>query len=158
MEGKGLVGIIGRKSGLSDVGAKIAQVRKQRGYTQGQLAERAGLSASFVSRVESGLSGIGTEALSALADALDVNSGYLLEPAGKHHEDGIPNPHRAHILNSRSAAPGLVKLARDDSLIESLEITDEEFRILSTLDLSRPPTRDGYVQLLMTIRAISGGR
>lgn len=69
-----------------------------------------------------------------------------------------PTAHRSHILNPRSAPPGLAKLARDDDLIENLEITDEEFRVLSTLDLPRPPTLDGYIQLLMTIRAISGGR
>lgn len=62
---------------MTEVGRRLSQdpdalfrLRMQAGLTQGQLAERAGLSKGFVSKLESGKSSASAEALNRLAKAL----------------------------------------------------------------------------------------
>ena len=57
---------------------------------------------------------------------------------------------------SRGSAPGgLIALAEETRLVDALQITDREFQILASVDPPPDVDRDGYVQLLMTIRAIT---
>ena len=60
--------------------ANLARLRLDREWTQGQLAERAGLSRVAVGRVERGLVTPRTETLEALASALGVGLGDLVLP------------------------------------------------------------------------------
>jgi len=53
---------------------------------------------------------------------------------------------------------GLRDLAGDDSLIKAMRITAHELRTLASIDLPATVSKDGYVQLLMTLRSISSGR
>ena len=54
-------------------GANIKKLRKQRGFTQGQLAERSGLSERYVSEVERGVANPRLMSLKDLANGLDVS-------------------------------------------------------------------------------------
>ena len=60
---------------LSD---KIKKVRKKRGLSQGGLAEKIGINAAHLSRLENGRYQPSVEVLKKLADALHVSTDYLL--------------------------------------------------------------------------------
>lgn len=49
---------------------------------------------------------------------------------------------------------GLRDLARDDALVEALKMSEAEWQSLLSLAFEPPTDRDGYVQLLFTLRAI----
>lgn len=60
------------------VRARLRALRRQRGWSLDDLAERAHLSASTISRIETGKRSIGLDVLVALAGALGVDAGELL--------------------------------------------------------------------------------
>lgn len=63
------------------VGLKIGYVRRQRGMTQEQLAEKAGISMGFLSQIEAPNLAVGMTltTLFSLAEALEVSPSKLLE-------------------------------------------------------------------------------
>lgn len=61
------------------LGARIAEVRKERGLTQVILAQKAQISKNYLSAVERGLHAPSTALLQAISDALAVTPGYLLD-------------------------------------------------------------------------------
>jgi len=54
------------------IGRRLAALRRERGLTQEQLAERAGTSSAYVARIEAGGRRATVEMLARLATALDV--------------------------------------------------------------------------------------
>jgi transcriptional regulator with XRE-family HTH domain len=60
------------------VGARIRELRADRGLTQLRLAERSGISRPSVANVEAGRQNVSLRQLSALALALDVGVDELL--------------------------------------------------------------------------------
>ncbi|MGH8059931.1 MAG: helix-turn-helix domain-containing protein [Candidatus Entotheonellia bacterium] len=65
------------------VGVNIRAARKVKGLTQFQLAERSGLSADFVGKVERGTTSPSIESLKHIADALSVPLRDLFEGEGE---------------------------------------------------------------------------
>lgn len=61
-----------------DTGGKIRELRKDRGLNQDQLAELASLNRVTVAKYESGRVEPGAQALSRIADALEVSTDVLL--------------------------------------------------------------------------------
>lgn len=57
----------------------LAAVRKERGETLAAVSERSGVSISQLSRLERGLNRCSPEVMAALAQALEVGEGGLLE-------------------------------------------------------------------------------
>jgi transcriptional regulator with XRE-family HTH domain len=55
------------------IGQDIAQLRTQRGMTQGDVAERTDLLRQHISRIEQGKYSVGFDTLQAIADALDAD-------------------------------------------------------------------------------------
>lgn len=64
---------------LSSVGDRIRFVRTERGWTLDQLAERSGVSKSFLWEVEQGRSNMSGEKLVRVANALGASLDYLLQ-------------------------------------------------------------------------------
>lgn len=56
-----------------EIGAKIKKLRKEKKLTQGELAERAGISGNHLSRLERGVFQPSIDVVKRLAKALDVN-------------------------------------------------------------------------------------
>jgi transcriptional regulator with XRE-family HTH domain len=54
------------------VGNTIQKLRRKKGYTQDQFAERAGLNRTHLYRLESGKQSVTLRTLKIVADALDV--------------------------------------------------------------------------------------
>lgn len=61
-----------------EIGQRIRDIRKQRGYTQEALAEAADLSASYVSHIELGAKSASLAAILQIAKALDTSLDQLL--------------------------------------------------------------------------------
>ena len=55
------------------IGARIAELRKLKGLTQEQLAEKAGFTQSNIWRIENGKYSVGIDILTAIADALEAS-------------------------------------------------------------------------------------
>jgi len=78
----------GRMDDSQRVGARIASARKQLGLTQQQLADRAGVSKSMLSKVESGHASPSNAFVGHCAKALGVDVTYL---SGQPHSPGTAN-------------------------------------------------------------------
>jgi len=65
----------------SAVRARLRSLRRTRGWSLDDLAERSHLSASTISRIETGKRAISLDVLIALADALDVDVNSLIDVA-----------------------------------------------------------------------------
>ncbi len=60
------------------IGGRVRQLREERGWTQSELAARAGLTASAVSQIESAKRSPNAETLQKLADGLEVSVDALM--------------------------------------------------------------------------------
>jgi len=64
---------------LRHVGQRVAQARKERGWTQEQLAEAVGVEPVTLSRLETGARALSLSMLLSVADALDISLADLLD-------------------------------------------------------------------------------
>lgn len=72
----------------SEIGRRIAFLRKRRGLTARELAERIGVSQGQISRLENGRQGLRSQTLIRLAGALGVEPYELLLPANAEEKTG----------------------------------------------------------------------
>lgn len=128
--------------------------------TQRELGQRVGMDQGHLSRLEHGGKGLSTEHLQALARELGVTTSYLLGDDGQ--EEGASYTagqlRFASLLQDYDVPAGLRALASDNALVGALGITEQEMEALSSIRLPGEATKDGYVQLLVTIRAITHGQ
>jgi len=134
---------------------RVKTARLAASLTQSELAARAGVSQSLVAQIERGEREPGRNALRSLAEALGTSVSWLLgehitEPEG---DCALP-PWLAGLISDGQSPLGLRALATDVRLIAVLGITDVEWRALNSIDLPAPASKDGYVNLLFTVRAI----
>ena len=115
-----------------DIGKRIAELRRDRGINQEQLAELAMLSRVTIAKYESGRVEPGAQALSRIADALEVTTDTILgrtedEPEGNNRPktvearilangvDKMPKEQREQALNiMRAVYSDLFKKGEDD--------------------------------------------
>lgn len=62
-----------------DLGIRVRTIRRQAGMTQEELAEKVGISASFLGHIERGSRVASLETLVALCNTLNISPVYLLE-------------------------------------------------------------------------------
>ncbi|MES9947192.1 MAG: helix-turn-helix transcriptional regulator [Candidatus Thiodiazotropha sp.] len=136
--------------------ARLKAARKAKRYTQRELATLVDMDQGHISRLENGGKGVSIEHIQALARELDVTVSHLLGEDIK--EDTAiydATGQRAKILSNYNASQGLRDLASNVDLISTLKVSDEEWKTLNSIKLPNGISMDGYVQLLITIRAIS---
>lgn len=107
-----------------DLGNRVRQLRKTKGWTQDQLAAAAGVSKSFVSEVETGASQPRGPVLVKIAAALQASIDYLMtgqEPAAQAAKPveipkelasfakrrGVPYPHVEILLEFHNSVVGM---------------------------------------------------
>ena len=66
---------------MSEVGTRIRELRERRGWTLRQLAEVTGFSYSMLGHIERGQREGSISAIQAVADALSVKVGVLIDPS-----------------------------------------------------------------------------
>ena len=74
------------------------------------------------------------------------------EPNGGSHHDRCNSAHR---FFPTAVSSGFHKMANRPSMVQSTHTSGEAFRMLAGIEVKAKTNRDGYVQLLMTIRAIT---
>lgn len=131
---------------------RIRSARKAKGWSQAELAKRAGTDQAHISRLENGEVGGSIDLITRIARELDVTASQLIG-------DDVPDYGSEHpatsILNDDSAPEGLRAFARDSELVKALNVSAEEWESLRSVKLPKEVSKDGYVQLLITIRSIS---
>lgn len=138
-------------------GGRVKTAREEQGLSQWKLAEMVGLDQPHISRLERGISGISTEKLVAIAKILRLSIDDLVSDAVAEEKENYEGPDpRAAIVASYDAPRGLRDLALDQRLVDALEVTPVEWRRLISVDLPLSVTKDGYLQLLITLRTITG--
>ena len=98
---------------MVDLGQKLKELRTAKGLTQGQVAERIGVTASIISAYEKGIRQPSYESLIKLTSLYHVSSDYLL---------GIslsPRPDGQNMVSLDGLTPSKMQLVRD--LIEALK-------------------------------------
>lgn len=133
-----------------DLGSYLAQARAERGYTQRDLAEKCGISAAEICRVENGKRKNPSPAvLRAVADALVISYPYLLQLAGYMEEGGEePEGELEEVFRDAAsgrivdAATGAREMMRNDSVWAnaayrvSRELNEHDRQILTDMALS----------------------
>ena len=139
---------------MTTIAQRIRHARLSKGLTQTELARLTGIGQAHLSRMESGERMPVVEDIPILAEHLGVTPAYLIgQNSGW---SGLP-PGIRKLARERDLPQGLADLAEHTGLMEALNVSEAEFRALASVDLPPGVTRDGYVQLLMTIRAITRG-
>jgi transcriptional regulator with XRE-family HTH domain len=64
---------------------RLSRLRKERGWTQVELAERVGISQTLISDYERGRLRLNADIVVRLANALEVTANELLQPGGPRH-------------------------------------------------------------------------
>lgn len=72
---------------MVELGKRLRELRKERGWTQAQIAERLGVTASIVSAYENEIRQPSYDALLKLVRLYGVSSDYLLGISGKRTAD-----------------------------------------------------------------------
>lgn len=135
---------------------RLKSARKAKGYTQRELADRAGMDQGHISRLENGGKGVSTDHLQALAKELDVTVSHLIgDETRDNARANKASGTRAALLADYAAPDGLRQLASDTALADALKINEAEWKALGSIDLPGEVSKDGYVQLLITVRAIT---
>ena len=75
-----------------DIGHRVQTLRKRRGLTMRELADRTGLSQGQVSRLENGRQGLRSGTLMRLAEALGVRPYHLYLPEAEDEPGGAQLP------------------------------------------------------------------
>lgn len=143
--------------GMDMLANRIKAARKAKNLSQVELAERVGTDQGHISRIENSAKGGSIELLAAIAHELDMTLSQLIgddqRAAEKDYGRGHP---AAKILSGKTTPAGLRALAADSVLVNALGITREEWEALASVKLPGEASKEGYLQLLMTVRGISG--
>lgn len=127
---------------------RLKQARNRKSMTQTELAKAVGVSQSAPSQWERGIKEPTLANLHAIAKVLDCSPGWLLGT------DSSSTPNSLNALLIDPGTPyGLRELASSTELIQSLDIQLNEWVSLRSLDSPVSLPRDGYVNLLLLLRA-----
>ena len=102
---------------ITDVGRRVAQARRDRGFTQESLAEAVGIEAVTLSRLETGDRALSLSTLASISKVLDMGIGDLLD-SGRVLSAPEHSPEEVELLRlyeklSASQRDVLLRLARE---------------------------------------------
>ena len=141
---------------IKTVGTHIKIARERLSMSQSELARRIGIQQSNLSRLERGLQGVSLDTLGMFARVLGVSVSELTAERERQSGAAVNGnlDARLSVHADKTAAPGLRELSGDVSLCESLRITPEEWRQLAAIPLPHTVTKAGFLQVLITLRAV----
>ena len=112
-----------------DTGGKIRDLRKERGLNQDQLAELANLNRVTIAKYESGRVEPGAQALSRIADALEVSTDVLLGRAEMPAES-VKTPHTVESQFISEVVDRLPPAEREKALNMFKAVYAETFKLV----------------------------
>ena len=142
------------------IGPRLKSARLHAKLSQTALGELAGVSQPFIALIERGERDPSDNVLKRLAQALELEVSELrADPASDQPELAplLQKDQRIAVLADYRTAPGLLALAQDQGLQALLKIRPDEWAMLRSLDSPSPLSKEGYVQLLLTVRAVTSG-
>jgi len=116
---------------IIDTGERIRELRKARGLNQEQLAELASLNRVTVAKYESGRIEPGAQALSRIADALEVSTDALLGRSGEIPE-AVPRP---RTMEAKIISGGIDRLPKEQR--------EQALNVMRAMFASHPELFDG---------------
>ena len=135
---------------------RIKATRKAMRLSQKELASLVGTDQAHISRIENGEVTPSAEALTKIAHQLDMTLSQLTGEDTLEAQKAYGTKHPAYkILKDAKAPEGLKALVNDRELVNALRVTEDEWKSLGSIKLPGEVSKDGYVQLLITVRAIS---
>jgi transcriptional regulator with XRE-family HTH domain len=131
-------------------GTRLRAARRTAGLSQADLAKRVGVEQPHISSMENGVRSPSVEVLRMLAAALGVSVHWLCGEDIAHA--ALPPEARPEaLIEDPGASAGLIALAGDARLIQSLAIGADEWGTLRSLTCPTL-TKEGYVAVLLAIR------
>ncbi|KLU63771.1 HTH-type transcriptional regulator SinR [Desulfosporosinus acididurans] len=114
------------------VGESLKTYRKQKGFTQVELAKKAGISRSYLADVEAGRYNPSLDTLTAVAKALNIETGLLISPEAivVRREDEAMKA----LLSILKAIYDYVELEFINSGSDEVSEYDGEYQVLLTKD------------------------
>jgi transcriptional regulator with XRE-family HTH domain len=106
------------------VGQRLKYWRKQKGYTQAQLAEKANMSRSYVADVERDRYNPSVETLSSIAKALNIPVSNLLEDNQRLVSES-PEEYRTSEKDEKDIAKRMEQIKKDLKNAEGLSFSGE---------------------------------
>jgi len=149
------------------VGARIHDIRVQRGLSLRELARLSAVSHSQLSAIEHGRTGTSVDNLVRIARALEVSlatltgedtrdahTGRLVEETAPYMGSIGREGERGHKVESAALPPGLTDL-RDDPIVGP-ELDDEWVRLLAGLSLHgrRPRTKQAWLSAYIVLKML----
>lgn len=93
-----------------DLGSRVRIIRRQQSLTQEELAEKVGISASFLGHIERGTRVASLETLVSLCNVLDTTPEYLLSASLHNFDRSMPE---GLTDNERAKLSEFLRLAQD---------------------------------------------
>ena len=113
------------------IGAKIKDMRRALGLSQGNLAKKLGLTQANISRIEAGAKGPSAETLLTIAEALGCDVRELMG-VGYSSSQTLDEDVKAFVLNVIKVNPQLGIQLRSFAQ-NSTNLTDEDWKFLATI-------------------------
>ena len=120
----------------ASLGQRVAALRQRQDLTQRQLADRAGISATFVSDVENNKRNVSSMVLLEIAEALGTSLDYLMKGESHNNEEASSKP--------RSVPPELEAAAQNQgwTYSDAVALLDAKQVVLARRSSSRSASRD----------------
>jgi len=124
-----------------DIGYRIRELRKKRGFTLNDVAQKAGMQASNLSDIEKGKRDIRTQTLERIAHALRCSPSELIDFEYEYDEE---------------IAPGLRELIDDKKTCMLMNITEDELKWMRSIKFrpNQSPMKNDFIDLLFIYRNI----
>lgn len=90
----------------ADIPARIAELRRERGFTQAELAETVGISRTLLTNYENGRTHLNDESIILLAKALGVSTDELLGIAKTRSSDSVQSVRLVRRMKKIEKMPG----------------------------------------------------
>lgn len=96
------------------LGTRVREVRKNKGYTQSELAEMIEYSVQHISHVETGSTKLSVELLVCIANALEVSLDELLRDSLKYSSMNIQVPIDASSIKEKNFILNIIKVLKEE--------------------------------------------
>ena len=137
------------------VGQRLSAARRNAGLSQIELGRLCGTPQSHISGMERGKRAPSIEMAKTLAQALGVTVHWLI---GGDSSATLASKETGteHLLADAKTPAGLATLAGDAALCDILKIRSVEWGALRSLTTPEPLTKEGYIAILLVLRAHTG--
>ncbi len=135
---------------------RLKLAREKAKLSQTALAAQSGYNQALISRIENNRYAGSVKQIQTFARILNVSPSYLLGDLTDEEEEMYENKTaRERILTFKGFPKGLRTLDEAQTLVDALDISDDEFESLLSIRSNSRIDKNGYIQLLTTLRSFN---